>query len=119
MKEMALSASSLQHLARERLPKYTTIDSNGELVCQDGYTPDHRIRVDWDTYSLKFLSWMLYTGTFPASGRIRSSSDNPLSVDPKHLYQVRSVEIHPIPKEPPSLTDLSNRDLQEAIKALR
>ena len=72
-----------------RFNKLTKIDATGELVCNEGIYPHKRIRFGTRDITLIALSYFLKYNTLPF--RVKSTSTNPLSVDPRYLESVDVV----------------------------
>lgn len=77
--------NSFNRMVYSHLEKYIDRNSEGELVCKGSYNPKFRIRFDGRTFNIMGLIWWLLNDE-PAEGHIRSFSDNPMSVDPRYLY---------------------------------
>ena len=69
-----------------RLDKLTRLDKNGELICKKGSYPNKRVRFETKEITIIALSYFLKYNTLPF--KIRSTSTNPLSVDPKYLESI-------------------------------
>ena len=72
-----------------RLDKLTKIDDTGELICKKGSYPNKRVRFETKEITIIALSYFLKYNTLPF--RVKSTSANPLSVDPKYLESVDVV----------------------------
>ena len=69
-----------------RFNKLTKVDDTGELICNEGSYPNKRVRFETKEITLIALSYFLKYNTLPF--KIRSTSTNPLSVDPKYLDSI-------------------------------
>ena len=72
-----------------RFNKLTKVDDTGELICNEGIYPHKRIRFGTRDITLIALSYFLKYNTLPF--RVKSTSTNLLSVDPKYLESVDVV----------------------------
>ena len=69
-----------------RFNKLTKVDDTGELICKENIYPHKRIRFGTRDITLIALSYFLKYNTLPF--RVKSTSTNPLSVDPKYLDSI-------------------------------
>ena len=72
-----------------RFNKLTKIDDVGELICKENIYPHKRIRFGTRDITLIALSYYLQHDTLPF--RVKSTSANLLSVDPRYLESVDVV----------------------------
>ena len=69
-----------------RFNKLTKVDDTGELICKENIYPNKRVRFETKEITLIALSYFLKYNTLPF--KIKSTSNNPLSIDPRYLESI-------------------------------